>query len=120
MRELGMTREAAVMHFSLVPVSMRRGIALLGLIHRSTIGEDPMHFREYFERVEGSWRLHDYLENDNPSLLMRRSNLGLVRVYKTECGKTAIGRLGHFVLAKRGRGGPSSAASSPVGWGPFY
>ena len=81
LRELGMTREAALMDFNLAPLSMRRDIALLGLLHRAAIGEGPMQLRAYFRRRLGSLKLIDALESQRASPLMRRSIWGLVRVY---------------------------------------
>ena len=49
LRDLGITREAALMDFNLAPLFMRRDIALLGLLHRSAIGEGPTQFRELFK-----------------------------------------------------------------------
>ena len=86
LRDLGITKEAALLDLNLAPLAMRRDIALLGVLHRAAIGEGPVQFREYFVRKEGSWRLHDHLENENASLLMRRSIWGLVRVYNTLAG----------------------------------
>ena len=37
LREIGLFREEALIHFNLAPLSMRRDIALLGLLHRSAI-----------------------------------------------------------------------------------
>ena len=34
--------------FNLAPLSARRGMALLGLIHRAVLGKGPQHFREFF------------------------------------------------------------------------
>jgi hypothetical protein len=82
-RDLGITKEAALMDFNLAPLSMRRDIAVLGMLHRSAIGEGLAQFREYFKRRSGSSRLDDPLENQSPSKLMRRSIWGLVRVYNT-------------------------------------
>jgi hypothetical protein len=63
--ELAISREAALMDFSLAPLSMRRDlgryIVLLGLLRHATIG--------------------DKLENLNASLLMQRSVWGLVSKY---------------------------------------
>ena len=42
--DLGITREAALMDFSLAPLSLRRDIALLGLLNRSAIGGGPPQF----------------------------------------------------------------------------
>jgi hypothetical protein len=83
LRELGITREAALMDFSLAPLSMRRDIGLLGLLHRSALGEGPPQFREYFKRQTGSWRLVDPLSGRSLSLLMKRSIWGLVPVYNS-------------------------------------
>ena len=60
---------------------MRRDIALLGVLHRAAIGEGPAQFREHFYRKAGSFNLYDVLDGTNPSLLMRRSVWGLVRIY---------------------------------------
>jgi hypothetical protein len=76
LRDLGISKEAALLDFSLAPLAMRRDIALLGILHRAALGE-------YFRRKDGSLRLIDPFENRSPSLLMRRSIWGLVRVYNS-------------------------------------
>ena len=83
LKELGITREAALLDFCLAPLAMRRDIALLGLLHRAAIGEGPPQFKEHFKRQPGSLLLVDILENTQHSLLMRRSIWGLVRIYNT-------------------------------------
>ena len=83
LRELGITRKAALFDFHLAPLCMRRDIALLGLLHRAAIGEGPVQFRTHFKRRVGSLRMLDPLENKSASRLMRRSLWGLVRVYNT-------------------------------------
>ena len=79
--DLGITKEAALIDFSLAPLPTRRDIALLGILHRAAIGEGPPQFQTYFRRQPGSLRLFDILEHKQPSLLMRRSIWGLVRIY---------------------------------------
>jgi len=69
LQELGITREAALMDFNLAPLSMRRDIALLGLLHRTAIGEGPAQFKELFKRRPNSYRLEDPLESQNASPL---------------------------------------------------
>jgi hypothetical protein len=81
LRELGITRESALMDFSLAPLAMRRDIALLGLLHRSALGDGPEQFRELFKRRQNSYRLEDPLESQHASLLMKRSIWGLISVY---------------------------------------
>ena len=41
LKELGITREVALIDHCLAPLAMRRDIALLGLLHRAAIGEGP-------------------------------------------------------------------------------
>ena len=81
LRELGIDSAAALMEFNLAPLSMRRDIALLGMIHRAAIGDGPPQLREIFRRRPGSMRMEDPLADQNPSRLLRRSIWGLVRVY---------------------------------------
>ena len=83
LRELGVSCEDALQHFNLAPLSMRRDIALLGLLHRAAIGSGPPQFRVLFRRRAASLRLFDPLEGRNVSLLMGRSIWGLVRVYNS-------------------------------------
>jgi hypothetical protein len=83
LRDLGITKEAGLMDFSLAPLPMRRDIALLGLLHRAAIGEGPPQFRELFRRRPGSLRLVDPLEAQSNSPFMRRSIWGLVRIYNS-------------------------------------
>jgi hypothetical protein len=69
------------MDFNLAPLSMRRDIALLGLLDRSAIGGGPAQFRELFKRLPGSLRLVDPLDGQSVSPFMKRSIWGLVKVY---------------------------------------
>ena len=89
LRDLGIAPEAALMDFSLAPLSMRRDIAMLGILHRAAIGEGPEQFREYFYRKPHSLNLHDALEGKTATLLMRRSIWGLVKVYNSLGGARA-------------------------------
>ena len=96
LRELGVSREAALMDFSLAPLSTRRDIALLGLLHRAAIGEGPSHFREHFKRRAGSLKLDDPLANQKVSPLLQRSIWGLVRVYNTLGNAASCGNVKDF------------------------
>jgi hypothetical protein len=81
--ELGITKEAALMDFKLAPLSMRRDIAMLGILHRAATGDGPEHFREYFRRRSGSLMLESPTATNTVSLLWKRSIWGLIRVYNT-------------------------------------
>ena len=48
LRVLGVTEESALIDHSLAPLSIRRDIAILGLIHRSVIGQGPPMFARVF------------------------------------------------------------------------
>jgi hypothetical protein len=81
LRELVIDRAAALMDFNLAPLSMRRDIALLGMLDQAALRDGPPQLREVFKRRAGGWTLVDPLEGQSPSLLMRRSISGLIRVY---------------------------------------
>jgi hypothetical protein len=83
LRQLGLDEESALLDHNLAPLSMRRDIAMLAILHRAAIGEGPPQFREHFYRRQGSLHLVDPLADQSASLLMRRSIWGLVRIYNT-------------------------------------
>ena len=49
-----MSKEDALIHFSLAPLGSRRDMAMLGIIHRANLGEGPSHFRKIFRRAPPS------------------------------------------------------------------
>ena len=83
------------MVFKLAPLKARRDIAMLGLIHRTTLGKGPEQFKEFFfpeerqqqllTRTEARRRRHGAQLNDPRKRshlnVVRRSALGLVAVY---------------------------------------
>ena len=94
--EIGLTPLEALKKYKQAPLSMRRVIALLGVVHRTVLGEGPPQFRHWVRhaaitnhnydirlqeaKVKHRNQLHDYPDADQTSLL-RRSPLGLPRVY---------------------------------------
>ena len=92
---MGCTEEEAFVHWNLVPLATRRDIAMLGLIHRTVLGAGPKHFQSFFRlkrttpvahHTRRAARRHDYqLEEtyyrSNCPELLRRSALGLTKVY---------------------------------------
>ena len=54
-------RQLVLLEFNLAPLSMRRDIAMLGIIHRAALGDGPTQFREYFYRNASGLRVHDVL-----------------------------------------------------------
>ena len=74
------TEVDALVHFNLVPLPVRRDVAMLGLIHRSVLGRGPPHFRRFF-RVDTGKRLLVDPRQGATSPLLRRSAFGLVAVY---------------------------------------
>ena len=90
--ELCISREDALLEYNLAPLESRRDIAMLGLIHRCTLGNGPEHFRDFFKpattprrNTRSGCRLHSKQLmdiRDRPFLeIERRSVLGLIRVY---------------------------------------
>ena len=82
------------MNFGLVPLRLRRDMAMLGVIHRSVLGKGPPQFQELFQRADASaptratrqsakrhnkqlvdMRMGRFLE------VVRRSAFGLIAVY---------------------------------------
>ena len=86
LRECGLSDEEALLHFNLAPLETRRGIAMLGLIHRSVLGCGPRHFASMFlPSPPSASQKHDkqLLTHRSPRHLqiLSRSALGLVDVY---------------------------------------
>ena len=99
---------------------MRRDITLLGMIHRSAIGDGPEHFKEYFKRRGGSLRLVDPLEGGSPSKLMRRSTWGLIRVYNTLGGTLQCATVQDFQKHLQDRAKSVVAKKLLVDWATLY
>ena len=94
LRQTGFTEEEVLCDHNLAPLSARRDMAMLGLIHRTTLNSGPPHFRRWFVPLEPratghstrrQTRLHNRQLHDpadgSHSELLRRSVFGLVRVY---------------------------------------
>ena len=94
LRFLGVSEERAFLDFNLAPLSVRRQIAALGLIHRCTLDKAPCALSAFFRRAGSSnavynTRLAASRHNkqvDDPirgheSQPFKRSALGSVRVY---------------------------------------
>ena len=48
MRELSLTALEALFRLGLAPLSTRRDVAMLGLIHRTQLGHGPSQFADFF------------------------------------------------------------------------
>ena len=95
LKETGVSTLEALMVFNLAPLSTRRDIAMLGLIHRTVLGKGPRQFQNWFVQTEpsgsGKTRLARKRARHGRQLsdlrtrthlnLVRRSALGLVAVY---------------------------------------
>ena len=95
----GMDNVEALSHCRLAPLSTRRDMALLGLIHRTVLGRGPGHFKKFFradahahaegrakhrfhlvEYTGGHWTDFMY-PNSRPADYVKHSMLGLVTIY---------------------------------------
>ena len=89
LRDVGISDLAALMEFNLAPLSTRRDIAMLGLIHRTVLGKGPSHFRRHFwlaGPTETAGRRNHCRHLMDPRMEIRgnligRSALGLAAVY---------------------------------------
>ena len=81
LHDVGVNEVDALVHFRLAPLSARRDMAMLGLIHRTVLGKGPQQFKEFFQPdLHHPVKLKDP-RKDSSSPLIRRSALGLVAVY---------------------------------------
>ena len=56
LKEIGIDDVTAFSVFNLAPLQLRRDIAMLGLIHRTVLGQGPLHFQQWFFREETGHR----------------------------------------------------------------
>ena len=93
LREIGISETDAILYLNLAPLSPRRDLAMLGVIHRTMLKKGPEHFEEFFVlddsaprgRTRSGERRHSRhladLRQANFSEQIRRSALGLIPVY---------------------------------------
>ncbi len=93
LERLGVSESDALLYFNLAPLSSRRDMAMLGLIHRTLLGRGPQQFKRFFflepfphglnTRVAShchSRRIHEYRQGRFLEVV-KRSALGLASVY---------------------------------------
>ena len=89
LQEISISCIRALIDFNLAPLSCRRAMSMLGVIHRSVLGQRPPHFHIFFQPAENIPRrrmqVHSKFLNDNFRCLNRdyinRSLVGYIRVY---------------------------------------
>ena len=94
LREIGVSELEALMEFNLAPLSSRRDMAMMGLIHRTVLRQGPESFGQFFRlstqprschRTRAATRRHSRQLQDIRSggflEIERRSALGLASVY---------------------------------------
>ena len=94
LREVSLTTEDSFLYFNLAPLQTRRGIAGLGIVHRTVLDQGPPYFKRWFvpsrkvlhchrtrlQEGRHNRQLHDYLNGEHNELV-RRSLLSLPQVY---------------------------------------
>ena len=91
LEEINIDAVTALSVFNLAPLSLRRDIAMLGLIHRTTLGQGPPHFQQLFFREDTAnkqsvrtsgheHKLHEY-SDDTQLDIVKRSALGLCSIH---------------------------------------
>ena len=94
MRFLGISIETAFLEYNLAPLSVRRQIAALGLIHRCVLKKAPGALLDFFYQADAHVPVHNTrleaskhdrqildLADGGKSQLFKRSVFGSVRVY---------------------------------------
>ena len=116
LRQIGISDIEALVHFSLAPLSTRRDIAMLGLVHRAVLRQGPSHFFQFFyvdaaparfSRRRHNKHLFEWRDG-RQSAAIDRSALGLVSVYnllpQTVVDATSVSDFQHSLQALvRGR-----------------
>ena len=80
LKDIGINEVTALVNVRLAPLSTRRDIAMLGLIHRTTMGKGPQQFQFFFRKTSDGRSLIDP-RRESASPMIKRSALGLVAVY---------------------------------------
>ena len=93
LRELGISDEVALADFNLAPLNTRRDIAMLGLIHRTTLNLGPPQFKEWFvlnyavqarvTRLQARRHSRQLIDpcDGSHTCFLQRSAFGLIKVY---------------------------------------
>ena len=81
MTNAGVSKVDALVHFHLAPLSVRRDIAMLGLIHRAVLGKGTPHFQKHFPLASRSLRKIVEPRTFLRHPIIKRSVFGLVAVY---------------------------------------
>ena len=96
LREMGISKNDAAIRFKLLPLSVRRNIALLGVIHRAVLKEGPLPLHDFFPLAVGTARsgtttraqgarhnrqVLDFCDVHFRTDMFRRSAFGYVSVY---------------------------------------
>ena len=53
LKDAGAEEADALMYFNLAPLSVRRDIAMMGVLHRTVAGRGPPHFKQHFKLDQG-------------------------------------------------------------------
>ena len=93
LEELQVSKKDALLNFNLAPLSARRSISMLGLLHRTQLGIAPPMLSSFFPNAKST--MYNYCVGSSPChnrqiacyvgpkspVYFRRSIFGLVRVY---------------------------------------
>ena len=80
LEDAGLDNITALIEFNLAPLTARRDMAMLAVIHRAVLGKRPRHFKDHF-----CWQTPGLLKDPREEIggggIITRSILGLVAVY---------------------------------------
>jgi hypothetical protein len=81
LRNAGVDEVTALLQFNLAPLSMRRDIAMLGMVHRAALGEGPPQIKRLIRKAPGGFQVLDPYNGRTTPPVVRRSVWGLLPVY---------------------------------------
>ena len=123
LKQINMTELDALRNFNLAPLQVRRGIAMLGMIHRSQGLKAIPQLKAILKVDANAWHLHESMADTE---VTRRSAFGLVPVYRALPAEirsiTQVSafqaRIQRAVLKCAEAGGEWRTMLSPETWGP--
>jgi hypothetical protein len=125
---IGISFECALAEFNLAPLSMRRDIAMLGMLHKVSLDAAPNSLCRLFrrrpqnllnycasDRPRHARQLHDPVEFNHP-VIIKRSAYGLIRVYNALPGHVLSAKTAKSFQRKLQKLAKEAASANAADW----